>query len=319
MQKPNEIADAIKEASDILLITHVNPDGDAIGSTLGLKAALTRMGKNAISICDGKVVEKYAYLESAGALEFPDDHERDFELAIAIDCADKNRMGKAEKIFFRALKNINIDHHNTNDCFADLNFVKNVSSSGELVYEVIEALQCGMDGITAQCLYTAISTDTGNFTYSNTTKEALEYTSKLIAYFDFVKTADLLYRTRTYKNTRLIARVIDNMTLHYDDKVALIVMMQSDLEDIGIEIPDYEMLINYASEIDTVKIAIFIREQKDGGYKISLRSAGNLNVAQLASNYGGGGHKNAAGGRMNASLEEVKEAILTDAKKLLTL
>ena len=182
---------------------------------------------------------------------------------------------------------------------------------------MIEALQCGMDEMTAQCLYTAITSDTGNFTYSNTTKEALEYTSKLIAYFDFVKTADLLYRTRTYKNTRLIARAIDNMTLYEDDRIALIVMRQSDLQDIGITFPDYEMLINYASEIDTVKIAIFLRELKDGGCKISLRSAGNIDVAEMASNYNGGGHKNAAGGMINVHLEEAKAALLSDAKRFL--
>ena len=99
MQKPNEIAAEIKKASDILLITHVNPDGDAIGSTLALQTALKKLEKNVIGVCDGRVVEKYAYLERAGKLEYPEDHEREFELAIAIDCADKNRMGKAEKTF----------------------------------------------------------------------------------------------------------------------------------------------------------------------------------------------------------------------------
>jgi len=317
MQKMNEIKNAITAASDIIIITHVNPDGDAIGSSLALQTALKKLRKQAVCVCDGKVMEKYFFLEPIGRLEAPEDFDRKFELAIAIDCADKNRMGKAEKIFCNAGKSINIDHHNTNEGFGDINLISNVSSSGELIFELIEALETGFDPGIAECLYTAMSTDTGNFTYSNTSKKALQYTSSLISLFDFAKIADLLYRTRTYENTLLIAKAIDNMTLHENARIALIALSKSDLESTGIKSPDYEMLVNYASEINTVKIAIFLRELKDGGYKISLRSMGELDVASLAASYNGGGHKNAAGCMMNAPLEEVKEAILADAAKLL--
>jgi phosphoesterase RecJ-like protein len=317
MQILNEIKDAILAAQDILLITHVNPDGDAIGSTLALHTALGKMEKRSVCVCDGRIVEKYYYMNKAGILYRPEEQQKRFDLAIAIDCADQNRMGEADKLFLDAGKSINIDHHNTNEGFGHINLIKNVSSSGEIVYELIEVLGCGMDAVTAECLYTAISADTGNFTYSNTTENALLYTAKLIGYFDFSQTANLLYRTRSFDNTRLIAKAIDKLTLHAEDRIALMVITQADLLDVGIKMPDYEMLVNYASEVDTVNIAIFMRELKDSGYKISLRSSGDIDVAELAFSYGGGGHKNAAGCTINASFEEAKAIILAAASALL--
>ena len=134
-----------------------------------------------------------------------------------------------------------------------------------------------------------------------------------------MRTADLFVPDpRTYENTLLIAKAIDNMTLHEDGQISLIVLKLVDLEEAGIKTPDYETIINYAMEINTVKIAIFLRELKDGGYKISLRSSGSLDVAaRWPPAYNGGGHKNAAGGMLNAPLSELREAILADAARLL--
>ncbi len=317
MQILREIKEAIIAAQELLLITHVNPDGDAIGSTLALHTALEKMGKHSVCVCDGRIVEKYFYMNKAGMLYRPEEQQKDFDLAIAIDCADKNRMGEADKLFFNAKTNVNIDHHNTNEGFGDINLIKNVSSSGEIIFELIEVLGCGLDAMTAECLYTAISTDTGNFTYSNTTENALLYTARLIGYFDFTVTASLLYRTRSFDNTRLIAKAIDNLSLYEDGAVSLMVLTQADLGEAGIKLPDYEMVVNYASEIDTVKVAIFMRELKDGSYKISLRSSGDLDVAQMAFSHNGGGHRNAAGCTLHMPFEEAKSLILAEASRLL--
>jgi len=317
MQTLSDLKRSIRKASQILLITHLNPDGDAVGSMLALSVALQKMQKRTVCVCDGKIMEKYAFLKSAGEILKPDRIDAVFDLAIAIDCADQKRMGSAEKLFFAAKENANIDHHGTNESFGRINIVHSVSSSGELIYELIEELGTGLDAETAECLYTAISTDTGNFTYSNTTKKALLYTAELIGLFDYTRTADYLYRTRTYENTRLIAKAIDNLSLYEEGRAALMYLCRSDLAEADVKNPDYEMIVNYASEIDTVKVAVFLRELKDGGYKLSLRSSGDLDVAALCAEYGGGGHKNAAGCSMNAPFEEVKETILSAVKKLL--
>lgn len=304
-------------ASNILLITHVNPDGDAVGSTLALSHALQKMQKNTVSVCDGKIVEKYRFLKGVDGIVQPEEADGVFDLAVAIDCADQKRMGSAEKLFFDAKENANIDHHGTNECFGRINIVHSVSSSGELIYELIEELGTGLDEMTAECLYTAISTDTGNYTYSNTSKKALLYTAELIGYFDFKQAADCLYRTRSYDNTRLIARAIDNLSLYEDGRAAIMYLNRSDIEENGIKNPDFEMIVNYASEIETVRVAVFLRELKDGGYKASLRSSGNIDVAEICAAYGGGGHKNAAGCSINAPLDEAIEKILSDIRKIL--
>ncbi|MEZ4357223.1 MAG: bifunctional oligoribonuclease/PAP phosphatase NrnA [Eubacteriales bacterium] len=298
----------IKDADTVFLVTHINPDGDALGSTFALCYALKSIGKTVICACDGNITQRYQtiYKEEQGFLL--EKVGEGFDLAIALDCADKGRIGSFASAFYSAKKTANIDHHMTNDNFADINIVKNASSTGEIIYELLTEADISITEKIAQNLYIAMVSDTGNFSYSNTTKKCFLYTAELIGKFDHEGTARLLFHTRTYGNTKIIELAIRNLELFYDGKVAIIHLSKKEIASCGAN-TDYDAIVSYGIEIDTVIACAFLREQEPGLYKVSLRSKGDVDVAKLSLKFSGGGHKNAAGFSLAGSLSDVKQQV----------
>jgi len=311
----SDIRKAFMDAESILLIAHIQPDGDTLGSTFALQRVLAQIGKPVDVACDDAMPKRYAELFEGCKLLQPGEINKAYDLMAAIDCADKNRLGKLLKPFKKAPITINIDHHVTNDGFAALNYIAESSSTGEIIFELSRTLGGVFDKASAKYLYTAISTDTGNFTYSNTSRKCMAYVSELVELFDLRETADVLFRRRSLVATKLIGRALSRLELDLDGRIAYLTLLQSDLAEIGATGEDCENIVDFAREIEDTQVAIFFR-QLDTGVKVSMRSKGSYDVGAVAAAFGGGGHVNASGCCPGGTLEEVKASVLEKVREL---
>ena len=219
------------------------------------------------------------------------------------------------KLFKKAPLTVNIDHHVTNDRFAELNYVLEASSTGEIIFELAQSLDGAFNEASAKYLYIAISTDTGNFTYSNTNRKCMAHVSELIELFDLRETADVLFRRHSLVATKLIARALSRLELDLDGRIAYLTLLQSDLNEIGATGADCENIVDFAREIEETQVAIFFRELNTG-VKVSLRSKDNYDVGAVAAAFGGGGHPNASGCCPGGTLDDVKRSILEKVREL---
>ncbi len=304
-----DIKNAADKANDILFIAHIQPDGDTLGSCFALKNMFDRMGKKTQVCIEGEMPHRYTQLFKGQEFIQPQDIDKSYDLAISVDCADKLRLGKSLKAFFGAKNTINIDHHITNDNFAKLNYIKEASSVGEIIFELMRIFETEPDAQSAKFLYIAISTDTGNFTYSNTSKKCLSYTAELVELFDLRETADILFRRRTLAATKLIAKALSALELFEDGKIAFLTVTKDDLKQTGALQSDCESIVDFAREIEETQVAVFFREIANG-VKISFRSKGGVDVCTVAAFYGGGGHANAAGCTAKGKIKQIKKDVL---------
>jgi phosphoesterase RecJ-like protein len=311
-----DIKKAIERSASIVLISHIQPDGDTLGSGFALFRMLKKMGKSPRLCCDGDMPERYAPLFPPGILEEPGACENAGGLVIAVDCADTARLGKCHKVFKRAAETVNIDHHITNEGFAHINYIAEASSVGEIIFELIRLCDVSLDADMAKYLYIAMSTDTGNFTYSNTGRKCLAYVSELVELFDLRETADVLFRRRSLLATQLIGRAISRLEIHDGGRIASVTLLDSDMKEFGATGADCENIVDFAREIEETLVAVFFRELPNG-VKISFRSKGSIDVGAVAALYGGGGHVNAAGCCANGQLQDVKKAVIDKLTELL--
>ncbi len=314
-QSLSDIAAALKNAKSILIIAHTQPDGDTLGSCFALNNALSTAGYKTLICCDSGVPDRYLPLLEGDMLHMPKDVAEQYDIAVCLDCADKSRMGKAYKLFKKYENTINIDHHITNDGFAKINYIKDASSVGEIIFELLSEMRLDVDEKTAEYLYIAISTDTGNYTYSNTSENCMAISSRLIEKFDLRRTAEILFRRRSLVSTQLIGRAISSLEMHKEGKIALMSLLKSDFKELNADGSDCDNIVNYAREIDTALAAVMLREI-DTGVKVSLRSKGDVDVCSVAAAFGGGGHKNAAGCCIGKKMEEAKKEVLEKLAEL---
>ncbi len=315
----NDVIDFIDRHNSFAVFTHINPDGDALGSAYALTSALLTYRKKAVVFLLENPPHKYDLKEFRPLFQlFSIYNIEDFDAHISVDCGDRNRLGKVKDIF-RDKPCMNLDHHISNDNFADVNYVEDAPATGEIVYDIMGALSVPVLRVAQLALYTAIASDTGNFTYANTTPKSLSIFSELMdAGLDVNYVANRIFNDRSLGATKLICTFIQNLRLHLEDRLAISTIMLEDIENAGAKVDDCEALINYARDVDTVELAIFIRELKKDVYKISLRSKDEgVDVAQFASIYGGGGHKRAAGCLMKGNIHDIMQDVIRRSEEFI--
>lgn len=310
------ILEAIKNANNIVLIAHLQPDGDTLGSCFALMRLIGFMGKNAVVCCDGDMPSRYARLFEPHKLISPNHAPKDADLAIAVDCADTVRLGKCLKLFKHAAVTVNIDHHITNEGYAQINLISEASSVGEMVFELLVKAGMQPDADTARFLYIAMATDTGNFTYSNTSRRVLAYTAELVELFDLRDTADVLFRQRSLISTQLLGRALSRLELFCEERIASLTLLESDMKELGAQSADCENIVDFAREIEQAQVAVLFRELPKG-VKISFRSKNGVDVGAVAAQYGGGGHAAASGCMTGGKLDEVKKSVIEKLTELL--
>lgn len=322
-QPLDSIVEAIKKASNILVMTHVHPDGDALGSQLAMGYILESMGKKAVLYSEEQVSHHYDFLPGSDRLKtnFSEATLRDFDCGIALDCGDCYRLGREMDSLLTVHPLIVIDHHTGHKDFGDLQWVEpGRASTGEMVYDLALALGVDISYEAAYCLYTAIVADTGSFKYSSTTADTFRIARDLINKgVKPAKVAGKLFDNFTVNRLELMKMVLDSLRLYADDRIAVIEAPHEMFVKTGTTQADTETFINYPRSLGTVKVAIFLKEAEDGLVSVSLRSKGrSCDVANVAANFGGGGHRNAAGFKIRSeSIEQVREKLLNELVPML--
>lgn len=305
----SEILSFIRDNSHFTVMSHTSPDGDTLGSALGLVHMLRAMGKEAEAVCSDPVPGIYSFLPGAGEVKVGGDGIG-YPAVIAVDCADKCRFGKVTKFFDGAETTANVDHHGTNDMYAGANWMEETAACGELIYRLIKALDVELTVEMATCLMTAIMTDTGCFAYSNVTRETMVIAGALIAAgADNSEINMSVYRSVPYCRSMLHAEAIGRTKLYCEGKIALTTVTLEDMARHGALSEHCDGIVEQMRDIDTVEIAIFIREDVTK-LKGSLRSKRCADVSRIAAVLGGGGHKRAAGYTCICSMDEAVETIL---------
>ena len=311
-----EMARFLREHDNFAVITHFKPDGDAYGSALGLVHLLRGMGKRAFPVCDDPVERKYQFLP--GWEEFTNAEKGlpfQPETALGVDVSDASRMGKSEVLYRSCPHRAAIDHHASNVGFAPCTLLEaEAASAGEIVVKLSAHMEESLSKDVAQQLYTAIVTDSGNFSFRDTSGDTLRAAALCVdAGIDVDELTRRLFRTRTAAGTRLLGLALSGYTLCGQGRVAGLMISEKMFEESGATSADAHSIVNYMNEIAGASIGILC-EQAPGVVRISFRSAGNVDVIPLAQRFGGGGHKAASGARVEGgTLEEVFEQVLDAA------
>ena len=310
------VCDELKSHDNFIIITHKRPDGDTLGSAFALKEILRLMGKSAEVVNEDKIGKKFFTLtEGRDTLST----ETDGEYIIAIDVADSELMGPTIKSKFGHRVDISIDHHATNKKYAKMNVVfPEFSATAEIIFELSKELNIKINKRIAECIYTALITDTGCFMYANTNADSHRRAAELIETgIDFITINERFFMQKSLPAIELEKHIYNTMSLHFNDRVALASITRKDLEIAGASESEIEGLSNMLREIETVKVSVLIREIQDG-VKVSMRSKGDVNVAAICEVFGGGGHKGAAGCSFkDKSIKEVKDIVLKEIEKRL--
>ena len=313
----DQLAAWLRAHDDFVLIGHVSPDGDAAGSCLATMLALRAMGKRAYVSLPGGIPEMYGMYPHANEVILPGEAQPFApKTAFALDVSDEGRLGDARALFDACADRAVLDHHATNPGFGDLCCVDGgAAATGELAVSLIEALGVPLTREMAQWLYIAISTDCGQFNYSNTRPETMEAAAKLLrAGVDVAHLTRELYRTRSRARTQLLGLVLGGLCVSEDGKVAWARLTSEMFERAGALREDNEGIVNYLLEIRGVEVAV-LAEERDGATKFSLRSKETVDVAaQVACPFGGGGHARAAGCTLMLPVEAALERVLEQVK-----
>lgn len=309
------IKEKIEAAQSILIVTHVNPDGDAIGSSLGLCSALKKIEKK-VDVFMPVPNPTFSYLPGYHEIKTEID-VKDYDTCIALDSSDLEHLGKGREYFEAIETTIVIDHHITNQNYGDICYLNAVASSTcENLIVVLAATDIAINKEIAESLYTGILTDTGAFRY-NAQPETYEFVAMLLE--TGVETAKIyrrLFDQTTLERTKLLARALDRLEVMEDGKVSFTYILRSDLEELDLEESDAEGIVNYGRNIDGVEVAIFLKEQ-DGKFKASLRANDYVDVSIIASKFAGGGHLRASGFESVMTMDQIKSAVLEEIKKQL--
>ena len=306
------VAEAIRSHDRFLLVTHENPDGDALGSILGTKLALDRLGKDSVMFLGGETDPpgEYSFLPLDDLRrELPDDAAE--RVLLALDCANAQRMGAAADLLGRVPLSIDVDHHHDNTCFASVNHVvADASSTGEIVRDLLGELDVPLTPGIAEALYVALVTDTGRFQYTNTTPKALRLAAELVeAGVDVQRVFRGIYESVDLAKLKLLARALERAQVYEGGRLVMTYLLRSDFTELGVGEEFAEGIIDSLRSVNGSEMAAIVREPPeppDAPCRVSLRaSSDEIDVSAIARQRGGGGHRQAAGFSSPGSVEEI--------------
>ncbi|MBM3253667.1 MAG: bifunctional oligoribonuclease/PAP phosphatase NrnA [Candidatus Omnitrophica bacterium] len=311
-----QVIKAIRENHSFLITSHINPEGDAIGSQLALASLLKRLNKK-VYIVNEDLSRQFGFLTQKGTIINNTNINIEFDVVIILDCPILLRVGKVAKLLKAQKILLNIDHHISNENFGNVNWIDtSASCTGELIYELFNAFNLKLNDKEALYIYVAILTDTGSFRYSNTNSKTHAIVSRLLNY----KIKPHLIYERVYGNIsnpyiKFLCKILS--TLKKEGHIAYITL-EGDLARLNSDIRErLEDFVNFARALKDVEVAIMFRELTNNKIKVSFRSKGDFDVNSLAKRFGGGGHIAASGCVIDGTMNEVKRKVLKIAKSLL--
>lgn len=312
----DELITLIQSKQRIGIISHYRPDGDAIGSTLALGLALRNMGKDVTLWNEDGVPARYAFLEGSELIQpVPESVPAELELLICVDTGDFKRIGDRAAALFAGFPCMaNIDHHGTNSCYGHVNVVDGgASACGAVLFRILHAMGAPLTRPIAAALYVAINTDTGSFQYGSTTPEDMRAVAELMEQgIDHADINRRVYQEKPLSELRVTAEVIGNMVVEAEGQLSHYSMTTAVKERMGLGLEDTKDLVDIIRVVSGVRVSIIFEELGDGRIRMSLRSKDPaVSVADIATQFGGGGHAMAAGIRMRGELAEVRERVLS--------
>lgn len=293
---------------------HVHPDGDCVGSTLGLYNFLKdRYPNKDIRLYLEEIPEVFDFLHRAGEI-LHEPATDEFDLYFCLDCGDAMRLGSFAGQFEKAKKTVCIDHHKSNQSFADENFVEpQASSTCELIYRLLPKEDITKE--IAECLYTGLVHDTGVFQYSCTAKSTMEAAGFLMERnIDYSRIVDATYYEKTYAQNKILAYAVLKSKLHENGTIISSYLNEAELSEYGVSTKDLDGIVNQLRITKGVECAIFLYESAPSEYKVSMRSKKFVDVSDIAVKHGGGGHARAAGVTLNGEPEEIISMIIEEMK-----
>jgi phosphoesterase RecJ-like protein len=321
-----ELSKAILEANKIGLTFHTSPDGDAIGSTLGLLNGLREIGKDVYVISREVIPDNLSFLPLGSEIDGETTKPLNgTDLVIVLDCGNVERICAELDRYEGSI--MNIDHHISNDNYGEYNFVDlNAAATAEVVYLLLKEFDFEFNVKSevleriGSCLYTSLVTDTGSFRHSNVTKRTFEIAGELVnSGVKNDKIHNELFGNKSFNKVKLMGEALNNLKLFVNDKVSFVTLSMKTLEFFGMSSVDTSDIINMALNIEGVEVAVVTKEVEDG-VKGSLRSKNDVDVRKIAGNLGGGGHVKASGFKINAiSLEEANSRIIKEIEKEIIL
>ena len=298
----DETAAALRRQDDILILCHAHPDGDTLGCGYALYRALRQLGKRAAVLCEDPIPKAFSFIMN-GVVE-----QTDFEPAyvVAVDIATTNLMGECVRERFGERVDLCIDHHFTNSLYAKRTLLDDTAAAAcEIVFRVIQAMGAEVTPIIAECLYLGVSTDTGCFRYSNVTSRTLRIAADLLDLgADCARINREVFETKSRSFAALERMAINNVQLAFDGKYAYTLVTQDMFRESGAPENEFDKIAAIPRQIEGVLVGAALREQKNGTYKVSVRTNPPMNAAEICARMHGGGHPAAAGCTLEGSLEE---------------
>src|SRR5215469_14238704 len=315
----DRILEELRHLRSICVVGHIRPDGDCVGSQLGLALALKAEGKKVTVWNEDPIPDKYKFLDPDGLFQKPKRGQK-FDCVVATDCASFERLGAAGACVTNRKRFINIDHHASNTRYADLNWVSpREASSGELIYKLLKVARWPITKPIADQLFTAVSTDTGSFQYPTTRPGTFHVGAELVTRgANLAKICDEVYQSYPLSRARLLRHVYSHFRLTHENQIAYFWLKKADFARTGADSSDSEGLIDHIRAIAPVIVACVFEEIEPELIRISLRSKSDkVNVNEIAAQFGGGGHSAAAGARIAGKPISVQRRVIGAIKKAL--
>ena len=307
------LAGALKSHNRFVVMSHVRPDGDALGCEIAMGLCLKQLGKDVTVWNQDGMLEKYSFLPHSEIVTTPPSAPVDFEVAVALDTAAQDRVGDCLQAAGNVKLWINIDHHISNNHYGDLAYIDPAApATGQILYELIRRQGLPFDRDIAENLFVAISTDTGSFQYPNTTARTFEIGAELVkAGVNVGRLSQQMYESYPRRRIELLRELLNVLRITCDGRVASFALTRETARKVGAFPEDNEGLIDYIRAIEGVIVAAFIEELPEGKVRISLRSKETaVDVCKICAQFGGGGHTLAAGARTRGGIAEVEEKVL---------
>lgn len=315
ISKLAEIGRILREHQRFAILSHVRPDGDALGCQLALALSLQALGKEVQVWNEDGMLEKYSFLPRAELLTKPPSTPEDFDVAVALDTAIQNRLGTSLAAVRSSKIWINIDHHLSNPGYGDVVYIDTAApATAEILFRLIKSQGLPFNRDIAENLYAAISTDTGSFQYPKTSAHTFEIAAELIrAGLDVGRLSQQLYENYPRRRLELLRELLRTMRFQQQDRVASFSLTLKTAAELGIIPEDNEGLIDHLRAIRGVIVAVFFEELTDSKVRVSMRSkTDEVDVCAICQKFGGGGHTLAAGARVRGTLAEVEERVLKE-------
>lgn len=316
-----QVAEIFEKNNNFLITSHINPEGDSVGSQLAVYFLLKSLGKNAVIVNHDTVPDNMKFLTGADSITRNVPGNFNPAVIVVLDCPVKERIGGVHKHIREDNLVLNIDHHISNEFFGDINWVEpKASSVGEMIYFLIKMMGARIGEKTAKAVYTAIITDSGMFNYSNTSSDTHVAAAELIRLGISPKEIHSeIFERKGVSEIRMLARALNTLRMEADGRIAYMCLTREMYTEENVDFVSTDEFINFPRSIRGVEVAIFFKENITNGNKVnaSFRSSGKVNVNALAGLFGGGGHAKAAGCVFDCSLEQAKDKVLKEAKKMI--